>query len=140
MRMPAFPIMLRQARVLPLLLTLCACSTEKKVEENRLPTDYKPRILEEVHRDLDDPTEIRNAAIAEPALKPVGGVTRYVVCVRFEPKDASGRYAGTREMAAVYHDGKMTQLVGATREQCGGAVYQPFPELQRLCRLMPCPY
>ena len=38
---------------------------------------------------LNDPTGIREAAISEPALKPVGTGDRCVVCVRFNPKRAA---------------------------------------------------
>jgi hypothetical protein len=53
---------------------------------NILPASYKPEIVAAMHAYLSDPTGIRDAAIAEPALKTVGGNLRYVVCLRFNAK------------------------------------------------------
>jgi hypothetical protein len=120
-------------------LALAACSSfnEPKTEANKLPSDYKPAILDYLRKDLEDPTNIRDAFISEPALRPVGGATRYVVCFRFNARER-GRYAGSKEMAAVFFDNQITQLVAGSPELCGGAAYQPFPELQRLCRSINC--
>jgi hypothetical protein len=86
------------------------------------------------------PTGIRDAFIAEPALKPVEGNTnRYVACVRFTPKDENGQYSGSKELAGIYHAGQLMHLISATPELCRGAPYQPFPELQKLCREIRCP-
>jgi hypothetical protein len=124
---------------LPLLLTLCACrGSDDKVQENILPANVKPDILEMLHGSLEDPTNIRDAAISEPVLKQVAGSTRYVVCMRFNARDARGQYTG-RNLAAVYFSGRITQIIRSTDEQCGGVAYQPFPELQKLCREVVCP-
>ena len=120
---------------LPLALALSACLytyTETKPQENARPADYKSDILDMVRDALEDPTNIRDASIAEPALKPVAGTTRYVVCVRYNPRDGGGRYMGIRNVAAVYFGGRLTQIISATPDQCGGVVYQPFLELQKL--------
>jgi hypothetical protein len=125
---------------LPLLLALCACwGRDDKVQENILPTNVKPDILEMLHGSLEDPTNIRDAALSEPVLKPVAGSPRYVVCVRFNARDSSGQYTGMKNLAAVYFGGRVTQLIASNSEQCGGVAYQPFPELQRLCREVVCP-
>lgn len=87
---------------------------------------------------LEDPTNIRDASISEPALKPVAGSTRYVVCLRYNPKDGGGQYMGIRNVAAVYYAAHLTQIINATADQCGGVAYQPFPELQKLCRAVNC--
>jgi len=119
---------------------LCACwGRDDKVQENILPTNVKPDILEMLHGSLEDPTNIRDAALSEPVLKPVAGSPRYVVCVRFNARDSSGQYTGMKNLAAVYFGGRVTQLIASNSEQCGGVAYQPFPELQRLCREVVCP-
>jgi hypothetical protein len=127
----------RWLALLSALATAACASTEPKTEANKVPTDYKPAILEHLRKDLEDPTNIRDAFISEPALRPVAGATRYVVCFRFNARER-GRYAGNREMAAVFFDNQITQLVAGSSELCGGAAYQPFPELQRLCRSAKC--
>ena len=124
-----------------LAAVLCACSstTEPKVDENAVPTDYKPKILDTLRQQLPDPAGIREAFISEPALRPVERTQRYVACVKFNPKDARGQYVGTVQRAAIYYAGQLTHLIVATPELCAGAVYQPFPELQNLCREVRCP-
>jgi len=125
--------------VLPLIVGLNACAArEEKAQENILPSDHKSVVLEMLQTSLDDPTNIRDAAISEPVLKPVAGSTRYVVCFRYNAKDGSGRYMGVKDTAAVFFAGRVTQYITPTSEQCGGVAYQPFPELQKLCRSIGC--
>lgn len=133
------------SRRLAALLTgavLAGCSgqpAEQKVEENLFPQDYRTGILAYLRGELPDPTGIRDAFIAEPKLTDVGGgTTRYVVCLRFDPKEAQGGYSGIREMATYYYAGRMTQMIKATPALCGKAAYQPFPELTKLCRELNC--
>lgn len=113
-------------------------------EINTYPTDYKPDILRAMHAYLNDPTGIREAGISDPALKSIGGNTRYVVCVRFNAKKKGSVYAGVKEIAAVFLAGRFDRFVEmpheathdsmneAPRGQCAGATYTPFPELQKL--------
>ncbi len=112
---------------------------EPKIDENAYPSNYKEKLLERLHGHLEDPVGVRDAFISEPALRPVGGVSRYVVCVRYNGRDRSGRYMGPREIMGVFHSGLMTQMIDAGREQCGNAAYQPFPELTKLCKEIRCP-
>jgi hypothetical protein len=99
---------------------------------NAYPTNYKVDILAGMHAYLNDPTAIRDAAISEPALKQVGNATRYVVCVKFNPKKNATTYAGAREVAAVFLAGRFDDFVDTAKEQCAGAAYAPFSELQKL--------
>ena len=87
-----------------------------------------------MHAYLNDPTGVREAGIAEPALKSVGGNQRYVVCVRFNGKKTGNAYAGVKEIAAVFMAGRFDRFVDPAKEQCAGATYAPFPELQKLTR------
>jgi hypothetical protein len=103
-------------------------------EINVLPTNYKAEILAGMHAYFNDPTGIRDAGIAEPVLKPVGGPMRYVVCVRFNAKQSGTTYAGVRDFAAVFLDGRFDRFIETPRQQCDGATYAPFPELERLSR------
>ena len=103
-------------------------------ELNTPPTDYKREILGAMHAYLNDPTGIRDAAIAEPAIKTIGNTTRYVVCVRLNAKKRGGGYGDVKDMAAVFMVGRFDHFVDKAQEPCAGAAYVPFPELQKLSR------
>jgi hypothetical protein len=103
-------------------------------ELNAPPADYRHEILGAMHAYLSDPSGIRDASIAEPALRTVGNSTRYVVCVRFNAKKRGGGYAGEKEMAAVFIVGRFDRFIEKAQEPCTGANYTPFPELQKLSR------
>jgi hypothetical protein len=110
-------------------------------EINAYPTDYKLEILAGMHAYLNDPTGIRDAAISQPALKPIGksdlfnsAPTHYLVCVRFNPKKSATEYSGVREVAAIFIAGRFDQFIETPKEQCADAVYAPFPELERMAR------
>ncbi len=120
------------------LLAGCAAPEEKKIDPNPFPQTYRTEILDYLHKQLPDPTGIRDAFVSEPALVSVGTDQRYIACLRFAPREASGQYSGLREMAVYYYAGKMTQMVKATPDLCGKADYQPFPELTKLCREAVC--
>jgi hypothetical protein len=121
---------MRVSLVAPAVATLLAACTipEPAVDENALPVKHREELLPQVHKRLADPTGIRDPLISEPALRPVQGTTaRPVVCVRFNPKDQSGRYTGTVEMAAVYHKQNLMSFTTSAGELCKGANYQPYP-------------
>jgi hypothetical protein len=106
---------------------------------NAYPATYKADILAAMHVYLNDPTGIRDAELSPPLLKQTGGETRYLACVRFNPKKNSTDYAGIRELAAVFLVGRFDHFVDLSRDQadapknlCAGATYAPFPELQNL--------
>jgi hypothetical protein len=125
--------------ILGLAFVLGACShhapaTADDSEINTPPADYKRDILSAMHAYLNDPTGIRDAEIAEPALKTVGSFQRYVVCLRFNAKKRGNEYAGVKEIAAVFLVGRFDRFVDKVQEQCAGATYAPFPELQKLSR------
>jgi hypothetical protein len=118
-------------------LALCACSSftpekEKPVEENLFPKNYKTAILDRLRAQLPNEKGIRGAFLAEPVLKPRDSVTRYIACIRFDAKDDRGQYRGSKEYAAFFYSGDLTQIVDAPREVCDKSAYQPFPELERL--------
>jgi hypothetical protein len=99
---------------------------------NAYPTNYKANILAAMHAYLNDPTGIHDAVISEPALKTVGGLTRYVVCLKFNAKKNASEYAGVKEIAAAFLLGRFDQFVEIPHDLCAGASYTPFPELQKL--------
>jgi hypothetical protein len=123
----------------PLAVLLGACSRHLSPEWggdeglNPYPANYKSDILGAMHAYLNDPTGIRDAAIADPALKTIGNRTRYVACLKFNGKrNGSKDYAGNREIAAVFVVGRFDQFLEITKDLCAGVTYAPFPELQKL--------
>ena len=130
--------------VLLLALALAACgktlddlsSDQRKAAwtaANVYPAEYRAELVAYLRTYLNDPTGIREAAISEPALKPVGPGDRYVVCVRFNPKGGAG-YAGLKDHLVIYAGGKLDRYVETAGESCKDAAYAAFPELERLTR------
>src|SRR5579884_2244895 len=77
---------------------------------NAYPANYKAEILAGMHAYLNDPTGIRDAALAPPALKTVGGSSGYVACVQFNAKKNATQYAGVRTVAAVFLGGRLDRI------------------------------
>ena len=128
-------------RLVPIMLAavLCACTGQETrrvsdAEVNAYPANYRTDIPGAVHAYLNDPTGLRDTGISEPTLRPIGGTTRYIVCVRFNAKKDGGQYGGAKEHVAVFLAGRLDQFVPAPRDLCASAAYQPFPELEKLSR------
>ena len=83
---------------------------------------------------LNNPAGVRDAAMAEPVQRTVGGRLRYVSCLRFTPRESDGSYRELRERAVLLVDGRLDRLVENAGEACAGAVYAPFPELEKMTR------
>jgi hypothetical protein len=132
--------------VILLALALVSCGKtldelskdQRKVDwaaANVYPADYRGELIAYLRTYLNDPTGIREAAISEPALKPVGAGDRYVVCVRFNPKRSGGAgYAGAKDHLVIYAGGKLERYLEAAGENCKDAAYAAFPELEGLTR------
>jgi hypothetical protein len=99
------------------------------VDANVFPPDYKQKVRDTLRQNLTNWRDVRDGAIAEPVLKPMSGTTRYVVCVRYNEKSGNA-YVGVKESAAVFLSGEVTQFLDSTRELCGNAVFQRFPEIE----------
>jgi hypothetical protein len=120
-----------------LFVTLAGCTGAPNSPDSAsaaYPTNYKAELLAFLRTYLNDPSNIRDAFISEPSLRVLGTETRYVVCVRYEARRSTGEYAASRERMAVYFAGRFDRFLESAREQCAGATYQPFPELERLSR------
>ena len=83
---------------------------------------------------LNNPVGVRDAAMAEPVQRTVGGRLRYVSCLRFAARDTDGGYREARERAVLYVDGRLDRVIENAGEICAGAVYAPFPELEKMTR------
>jgi hypothetical protein len=110
---------------------LAGCSGVSKNQQataadpNVFPANYRSTLVTFLRQSLNNRSDFRATAIAEPALKPVGTSQLYVVCVQLNPRSQT-----KTTKAAVYLSGQMTQFIDATPEQCADAVYQPFKELE----------
>ena len=124
-----------QVSLIAIAFIFAACTSDPaKVDENIYPTDYKKAVWTLVKdNQTPDPTNIREAQISEPVLRPIDKVDRYVVCVRFNPRNEKRQYDGPTERLVYFYRGQVTQFLVATRDQCSWATYKPFPELEKIC-------
>jgi hypothetical protein len=121
--------------LLALAMALAACTSSKTpdVAPNVFPTNYKQEIIDTLKQALDDTANVRDAAITEPVLRQAGKEERYIVCVRTGSRSAAGQSTGPKDRIAYFYGGHLNQMVEATKEQCGNALYKPFPELEKAC-------
>ena len=129
--------------LLPIVLAACASSDEVRsitytddrgVSNQPFPNNYKGEILSFMKTYLNNPVGVRNAVMAEPIQRVVGGRLRYVSCLRFSPRNSDGNYAEPRERAILYVDGRLDRIIENASEPCAGAVYAPFPDLEKMVR------
>jgi hypothetical protein len=106
----------------------------ESAEPNTPPVNYKPDIQAFLRTYLNDPTKIRGAFISEPALMQIGSVQRYASCLRFNARKSGGEYEGSKDRVVIFLAGRLDTMVLARADQCAKAVYQPFPEIERLAR------
>ena len=128
------------------LLAVGGCSTDTGPSQaelraqweaqNVFPQTYKQDLLAFLRTYLNDPSHIRAASVSQPQRKTVGAGDRYVACVRYNARNSDGKYAGSKDGAAVYVAGKLDRFLDGKQAQpyCKDAAYTPFPELERLTR------
>jgi hypothetical protein len=98
------------------------------------PDNYRSELLAFMRTYLNNPVGVHDAAMAEPVQRTVGGRVRYVSCLRFTPRESDGSYRTPRERAVLYVNGRLDRVVENTSDICSGAVYAPFPELEKMTR------
>ena len=59
---------------------------------------------------------------------------RYASCVRYNARKSTGEYEGSKDRLVVFLGGRLDTMVWRAADQCAGAAWQPFPELERLTR------
>jgi hypothetical protein len=107
---------------------------DRGVSDQPFPADYRAQILAFLRTYLNNPVGIRDAAMAEPAQRTVGGRLRYVSCLRYNAREIDGSYRGVVQRAVIYVDARLDRMIEKAGEVCAGAVYAPFPELEKLTR------
>jgi hypothetical protein len=129
--------------LLPVALAACASSDEGKsitftddrgVSNQPFPNNYRAEILAFMKTYLNNPAGVRDAVMAEPVQRTVGGRLRYVSCLRFATRESDSAYREPRERAVLYVDGRLDRVIENAGEPCAGATYVPFPELEKLSR------
>jgi hypothetical protein len=128
--------------VLPLMLAACAGDSpgsmtftdDRGTGNQPYPANYKPELLAFMKTYLNNPVGVKEAMLAEPVQRTAGGRLRYVTCLRYNAKDLDGNYRGQRERAVLYVDGRLDRILEEAGDVCAGAVYAPFPELEKMAR------
>jgi hypothetical protein len=157
---PATTIRMRQAACLIFLgalLSGCSGAEEYQAEQRRktieaqnvMPQNYRADILAFMRTYLNNPENVRAAALSEPRKLLIEDIERYGACLRFDARNSAGRYLGLRDHLAVFVSGKFDRLIELgragpdapasdrlrpLREYCAGVAYQAFPELEHLRR------
>ncbi len=129
--------------LLPIALAACAGGDDRDAilsidsggDANQpFPGNYRPELLAFMKTYLNNPVGVHDAAMAEPVQRTVGGRVRYVSCLRFTPRESDGSYREPRERAVLYVNGRLDRVVENASDICAGAVYAPFPDLEKLTR------
>jgi hypothetical protein len=129
--------------LLPAALAACAGSDEGRgisytddrgVSNQPFPANFRTEVVSFMRTYLNNPVGVRDAALAEPVQRVVGGRLRYVSCLRFTARDTDGNYREPRERAIQFVDGRLDRIVENASEPCAGAVYGPFPEMEKMVR------
>lgn len=98
------------------------------------PDNFRTDILALMRTYLNNPVGVREASMAEPVQREVGGRQFYVSCLHFTPRETDGSYKAMRERAVIFVNGRADRVVDRTSDLCTGAVYVPFPELEKMTR------
>jgi hypothetical protein len=135
----------KRAAILLLPITLAACAgsddsrtvaftDDRGIGEQPYPNNYRVELLAFMKTYLNNPVGVHGAAMAEPVQRTVAGRVRYVSCLRFTPRESDGGYRESRERAILYVNGRLDHMVENASDTCAGAVYAPFPEMEKLTR------
>ncbi len=128
--------------LLPVVLAGCAGGEDREAALNidsggatqPFPSNYRTEIIAFMRTYLNNPVGVHDAVMAEPVQRTVGGRLRYVSCLRFAARESDGSYREPRERAILYVNGRLDRVADNAGEICAGAVYAPFPELEKLTR------
>ena len=135
----------RLALILALPLTLAACFGSDSDRPTFMggtqaggpqpfPDNFRSDTLALMRTYLNNPVGVREASMAGPVQREVGGRQFYVSCLHFTPRESDGSYKAMRERAVIFVNGRADRVVDRTNELCAGAVYAPFPELEKMMR------
>jgi hypothetical protein len=130
--------------VLLLPLMLAACQTDEgggstflasdDTANQPFPNNYKAEILAFMRTYLNNPVGVREAAMAEPVLRTVSGRPRYVSCLHFAERQSDGSYREPRDRAILFINGRLDRVLPNGNDECAGAAYKPYPDLEKMQR------
>jgi hypothetical protein len=128
--------------LLPLALAACAgdgqnsitYTDDRGVANQPFPNNYRAEVLAFMKTYLNNPIGVRDAVMAEPVQRVIGGRLRYVTCLRYSARDSDGNYREPRERAILYVDGRLDRLIENAGEPCAGVAYAPFPDMEKMTR------
>lgn len=128
--------------MLPIVLAACAGGEDRsfslfgdsKDTPQSFPSNYRAELLAFMKTYLNNPVGVHDGAMAEPVQRTVGGRVRYVSCLRFTPRESDGSYRSPRERAIVFVNGRLDRVLENAGDTCAGAVYAPFPDLEKMVR------
>ena len=130
--------------LMPIMLSACAGTDDGREAAITIdsgndanqpyPSNYRTELLAFMKTYLNNPVGVHDAAMAEPVQRTVGGRPRYVSCIRFAPRESDGSYREPRERAILFVNGRLDRMIEKAGDVCAGAVYAPFPELEKLTR------
>ena len=129
--------------LLPVMLSACAAIDDSKpitftddrgVSSQPFPKNYRTEVLAFLKTYLNNPVGVRDAVMADPVERVVGGRLRYVACLRFSAREPDGGYREPRERAILFVDGRLDRIIDNAVEPCAGVAYVPFAELEKMTR------
>jgi hypothetical protein len=128
--------------LLSIMLAACASddnrsvayTDDRGVANQPYPNNHRAEVLAFMKTYLNNPVGVHDAAMAEPMQRTIVGRLRYVSCLRFTPRESDGSYRESRERAVLYVDGRLDRVIENASDACAGAVYAPFPDLEKLTR------
>jgi hypothetical protein len=130
--------------VLPIALAACAGGGDDSrgisfmgsggATNQPFPSNYRTELLAFMKTYLNNPVGVHDAVMAEPVQRDINGKTRFVTCLRFAARESDGSYRELQERAILYVNGRLDRMIEKATEICAGAVYAPFPELEKLTR------
>jgi hypothetical protein len=133
----------RRTAVLGLALAVAGCATGDEnapytaasaLAVQPYPNNYRADLLAFMRTYLNDPRGVRDAMIAEPVQRDVGGKQRYIACVRYTATGQGDSVGGSGDRAALYLDGRLERLIERAHDLCANATYVTFPEMEKLMR------
>jgi hypothetical protein len=107
---------------------------DQGVASQPFPQNYRTEMLAFFRNYINYPVGVRDASLAEPVQRTVGGRLRYVACVRYTARDSSGQYQAPQERGVMFVDGRLDRVVENAADACAGATYLPFAEMQAMTR------
>jgi hypothetical protein len=111
-----------------------AFTDDRGISNQPYPANYRSEIVAFMKTYLNDPVGVRDAGMAEPVQRTVGGRLRYVSCLRYSARESDGSYQEPRERAILYVDGRLDRIIENAGDLCTGTAYAPFPELMAMTR------